>query len=369
MNVEKGKSMTEKQITEELLRKNERYKLAQVTSIDELAGDASVRQYFKVSLDNAPSPTIILMKQAKTVGPLTTAGDQYTQDECFLELGPFLTRNKIRVPEILSISDDKMHLLVEDVGDVALWHFTYNQLSTEGTKIKTLLGDDPIVTLYKKAVDILKQLQSIAPDEHCVAFKRKMSYQQYRTESVRFIDHYLLPNGFPDSEVTLLTKTIDTICTAVAQHPETLIHRDFMPWNLQVSSSGEIIVIDFQDCCLASSTYDIMSLIHDRDADFQLGKDRIQKILHYYSTVMEEREDFLRRYQEVLLQRYFRLAGQFCLLTEKTGNPIYKSWVPGCFKRLGQTLAQMDDMSEVLDTLAKAVPSVQEGAEDPWALL
>ncbi|NLF25880.1 MAG: hypothetical protein GX589_09530, partial [Deltaproteobacteria bacterium] len=74
---------------------------------------------------------------------------------------------------------------------------------------------------------------------------------------------------------------------------------------------------------------------------------------------------FGRHYLEALLQRSFRLVGQFCLLSQNAGLPIYRNWVPGCLRRIGQVLAMMPEKRSLLKVLCRALPEVESGAKAP----
>jgi aminoglycoside/choline kinase family phosphotransferase len=64
-----------------------------------------------------------------------------------------------------------------------------------------------------------------------------------------------------------------------------------------------------------------------------------------------------------MLQRHLRLAGQFKLLSEKLGKPIYKEWVPGSLKRVGialKKLPYLNDLAELLVT----IPEIKCGYDE-----
>ncbi|MCB0333320.1 MAG: hypothetical protein KDD55_07460, partial [Bdellovibrionales bacterium] len=76
-----------------------------------------------------------------------------------------------------------------------------------------------------------------------------------------------------------------------------------------------------------------------------------------------------QHYTEALLQRHFRLAGQFLSLTEKTGNPQYAAWVPGSLNRLGRFLANYAPAKDITPLLASAVPEIREGMRRSFSFI
>ena len=160
---------------------------------------------------------------------------------------------------------------------------------------------------------------------------------------------------------------IDRLSRAVADHPRTLMHRDFMPWNVHFREGGRIAVIDFQDALVGSHAYDLVSLLHDRDTDFALGWPACRAVVEHFRLGRGLPPSFWNHYREALLQRYMRLAGQFRLLARDRGRPVYEGWVPGCLRRIGKALAGFPGYEEALRVLTEAIPEIAEGAGEPWS--
>jgi len=314
-----------------------------ILSISPLAGDASGRQYFRILFSDYS--TLILMITTFLKGPIVYSAQFINPNEVFIELSPFLNSKNYRVPKIYAIIDN--YLLVEDAGDLPLWHFSLKKSpqSNEAT----------ILDLYKKAIDLILRLQSIPLKQDLSAVKRSMQFEQYRTEMERFIDYYLRPKGFNDVFINKVSTFLDILADRVSRHPQSLMHRDFMPWNIHVLPDLSLMVIDYQDMLIGSKAYDIVSLMHDRDADFALGNKLLSQITKYFfdsSTVTPE------QYYEIILQRYLRLAGQFNLLSQNLKRECYANWVPGCLKRLGIALKQLPEFSDFA-TLLSEIPEIK----------
>ena len=356
----------ELQLAQELLQRSAAFAAAKVKECQPLAGDASGRRYVRLILDDAgASPTLILMLLKRTKGPVTHGGDELDQDQTFTALSIFLRAHGLHVPELLVDGRDHDALIVEDVGDLPLWRFAFNQLNESGLRIRRALGDEAVPHLYRRAVDCLRQIQRIPADQECVAFRRSMEFDQYHLEARRFVDHYLGPDSLPKPQLDVIERMLKELCEEVASHRRCLMHRDFMPWNIHICAPDDLAILDFQDMLLGSWTYDIVSLIHDRDADAALGKERCIEIAEYFAKG-DPSGAFYRCYHQVLLQRYLRLAGQFRLLSQRWNTPVYDGWVPGCLTRIGRSLAVLPEMADVLEILANAIPEVKRGAADPW---
>jgi N-acetylmuramate 1-kinase len=352
----------------ELLAITPGFSQSALKNIVHICGDASGRRYFRLHLTDSETPTLILMLLNHSAGPPSHAGGSITQDDTFVELSTFFRSQNINVPPIYLDMRTRAALLVGDMGDNAIWQFAFNKLSPSGQTIKDSLGKDAPLILFKKAVDVLADIQACRHAEECIAFKRYMSFEEYRVEAERFVSHFLMLKNFPESEIQIFQSKFDELCETIAGHPQVLMHRDYMPWNIHISQAGEICVLDFQDALRGSSAYDLAALINDRDIDFALGKEYYQSIVNYYRNKLDSSEEFNIRFHEAILQRYFRLAGQFEILSEKFSKEFYRTWIPGCLKRLGRSLAVLKDYSDLLEILASRVPEVKEGSADPWII-
>ncbi|MDC0358448.1 phosphotransferase [Oligoflexia bacterium] len=359
------------ELARRLLATTPDFTTATIKRYQALAGDASGRRYIRLYLEDAPATTLILQVLAHGVGPVYSSSESFNQDDTYVELSLYFEREGIPVPKLYFDGREAGGLLIEDVGDLPLWQFAFDKLDEDGQKVKKELGEDATLTLYQRVVDLIVRLQGCAPDPDCVAFKRSLEFEQYRMEAARFVDHCLLPNAFPKRELQVVSDLLDRLCESVAAHKQVLAHRDCMPWNIHVGNgvigrSGAVTLIDFQDALTASYVYDLVALVHDRNADYALGDESCVKIVNYFKAQFNLDDSFYKDYLELLLQRHFRLAGQFALLTVKTGNPIYQSWIPGCLKRVGRALAALDDTEAPLQILSSLIPDVRAGADNPF---
>lgn len=354
------------------LRSSRAFKSATLDRIEPLAGDMSTRRYVRLHLSNAKVPAVILMLLNQGKGPVRGGRQDLTQDDTFVELGNFLREQGISVPEIYLDERQSGALLVEDVGDMPLWHFAFRNLRDEHRKVEDLLGDDALTTLFRRAIDVTAKLQRIPSDPSCIAFQRWVEFDQYRREIGEFLEYYAKPKGLKRSAVELLEHINDAVCECLCAHPKVLCHFDYMPHNLFVSPDGSIRVLDYQDMCVLSPVRDIVSLINDRDTDSALGKTRHSGLLSYFMQQLGVDEKFPLRYNEYLLHWDFRVSGRFVLLAEQRGIERYRQWIPGTLRRLGRTLIrahkQIHGLDDALEILTKLSPEIREGTEEPWDL-
>lgn len=327
-------------LAQKLLRTKQDFSKAVVTGCSHLAGDASLRTYSRINLENAPVDSAILMTLKKNLGPVGGGPEGLTQDDTFVELAGFLREQGIEVPLIYVDARDEEVLILEDVGSVCL---------AEASKVQAK-------DLYKGAIDLIIRLQSIRRADSCVAFRRSPTLDQLREQASEFVEHYALPRGLAVTDRETLSSLISEICNAVHAHPRVLTHYDFTAYNLFVSPSGSIRPLDFQDACLDSPARDLVALIDDRDSDAALGPDLHAELLDYFCSFFPEREKALQWYHQYKIHWHLRVTGRFALLSEKRGMPRYAAWIPGSVRRL---LAALKEVQGSVPGAGEVIPIVE----------
>jgi aminoglycoside/choline kinase family phosphotransferase len=359
-------------LAQELLGGSSLFSRSALARVQALAGDASSRRYHRLYLSESPVSTAILMILNQAKGPVGGGREDKTQDDTFVELAEFFAHHGIMVPEIYSDARPAGALLVEDVGDIALWHFARDELGEAGHEIKDYLGEDALQLLYERAINVIKRIQSIRPDPSSVAYQRYVGFEQYRKEVDEFRDYYAKPKGIRSSALTVVEEFFDSLCESLSHHPRTLSHFDFMSHNIYVTPGGGLRIIDFQDACTVSPVRDIVSLINDRDIDVSLGKSLHRQLLEYYMKEMETGESFTEQYNECLLHWDLRVAGRFIYLCEIKKAERYREWVPGTLRRIGRTLFRVEHsmpmVGDVITILSGLSDEIRRGFEDPWPL-
>jgi aminoglycoside/choline kinase family phosphotransferase len=312
-----------------------------VGSVISLKGDASGRKYSRVI---AGDSSYILMEMDEAVGPVTDGGVKLIQKETFPAVGRFLEASGIPVPRIIAEIKTHNALVIEDVGDVSLGRLIRDNRAPDVLRVLGQLGPDPIRAAYRKAIDVLEAIQGIPRQDHFV-FQRSLGVTALKTEVFRFVEMYAQPRGASVSQIEKISEELQLLVNKVAAHPLALSHRDFMPMNIHFRSDGSVVLIDFQDFCLASRAYDVGALLTDRDFDFDIGESVITATLAYARDKLNLPE-LSKMYKEAVLQRTLRLIGQFSRLAE-TRSPMYGGFVPGCIKRAQSILAELGEYPHI----------------------
>lgn len=278
--------------------------------IARIKGDASNRQYFRVS---GPNGSCIACIDPAFRGK---APDAYP----FLSVGSLLARNGVRVPEVIGTDSAEGLLLLEDCGDLML----QDEVEYAGTVA--------VAARYRQVVDILVTIQAIRPVAGAIPFSLSFDREKLMFEFDFFISHALegLLEGLiaPDG-VTALRREFETIA-ALLVRPEHFVlnHRDFHSRNIMLHRN-EPVVIDFQDARLGLPQYDIVSLL--KDSYVRLDPLMVGTLKEYHFRKLQAAgaismtfEDYLRLFDLMAFQRNVKALGTFCYQVGVAGNRSFE---------------------------------------------
>jgi hypothetical protein len=302
-------------------------------SITKIQGDASSRQYFRVTGTNGSS--VACYDPALNSSSL----DSYP----FLVLHSLLARHALPVPAIMAISAEKNILLLEDCGDLLLQN-VFN------SSIEHTLPDR-----YREIIDILVQLQAISGHNNQIPFSISFDKNKLMFEFDFFIQYGLLDYFAPafDAQVVgRLRYEFEAIAELLVKPQHFVLnHRDFHSRNILIHQNKPVI-IDFQDARMGLPQYDAVSLIKDSYVQLTPSLTDELKAYHYIALCDNELtamsfDEYLFYFDIMAFQRNIKAIGTFCYQTR-----IGKS---GAFEHsIAPTLAYLPDYIEARNELKKA---------------
>jgi N-acetylmuramate 1-kinase len=331
----------------------------EVVLLSSLAGDASSRRYYRAQLAGREAPLSVIVMELPGGSSLPLSSEELAvfkeppKELPFLNLHRFLTTIGVRVPLLYGYWEPEGILLLEDLGDVALWD-----------KVQEL-PEPEILAWYQKAIDELLLLQlagTSARNGSCIAFQQRFDFRLYMWELEHFIEYGLVKR--PGAQLSEgASAELRQVFTEIARRLESrtpcLSHRDYHSWNLMVHNDA-IAVIDFQDALLAPPQYDLASLLNDRVTDSIISPPLEDVLLRYYLDKHAERaeqpldrDEFFEIYLLSAIQRDLKVVGRFYYLDIVKGKPGYKKFIPPTVRRLKRNLVRSLQTKKLLAILAE----------------
>jgi len=319
-----------------------------IQSILALPSDMSPRRYFRIN--HVGEPLVAMVFDSVAVPEAVGSGEKVNSFQAVIRLTEYLLARSLAVPRIFASSEKISIIIQDDFGD-------------------TLLADKAsshAESLYQLAIDQILALQIAEPDQECFALKRGFSSEIFFKEMEETPDFYLANLATaPDKQLILEIKSyLLELANQVGKFSQTLSLRDFHSWNILVRPNHTLGIIDFQDALLAPRTYDLVSLLNDRDTDALLGEKNYYQLLEYFFKNHPQAEELRAEYPLVLLQRDLKVAGRLSKMVHVRQLPLYAKWIPGTVRRIARTLkartlwSSADPLiSNLYSALTKADPS------------
>jgi len=331
---------------------------AGIVSFIPLAGDASSRRYYRASVAGGSAPSSVIVMELPRGSTLPLSSEELAifkeapKELPFLSMHRFLSQIGVRVPRLYGQWEKEGVLVLEDLGDVALWDRVQGLPQTE------------VLAWYKKAIDELLVLQirgTKERDDACIAFQQRFDFRLYMWEFDHFLEYGLVKRL--GARVSQAARKLRKIFVAIAERldkqPAYLNHRDFHSWNLMIHDD-EMAVIDFQDALLAPPQYDLASLLNDRVTDSVVAPHLEEPLVRYYigkRADIEKRaidwDEFLEIYLLSAIQRDLKVVGRFFYLDLVKGKPAYKKFIPPTVRRLKRNLDRLAQTRNLIPLLAE----------------
>jgi aminoglycoside/choline kinase family phosphotransferase len=279
-------------------------------SITKIQGDASSRQYFRVTGSNRSS-----------IACYDPAFEASTPENYpFLILHNLLLRHAIPVPALIAIDAEKGLLLLEDCGDLLLQNLFGSSL------------EHTVPVRYREIIDLLIQLQNIHADKSKIPFSISFDHDKLMFEFDFFITHALLDYfspAFDRHSAGRLRHEFEAIAEILVKPQHFVLnHRDFHSRNILVHHDKPVI-IDFQDARMGLPQYDAVSLIRDSYIKLTPTLTEELKEYHYYAlcshglTTMSL-DEYLFYFDIMAFQRNIKALGTFCYQTSVKKNSTFK---------------------------------------------
>jgi len=280
-----------------------------------LAGDASVRAYYRVA--EADGRTHMLA---------------YYPEEVRHQLARFLgaydvLTSHVRIPEVLHHAD--VAVLQHDVGDRTLFDVLHEDRE-EG------------IRLYRAAIELLADFQHAGRCELNAPFTAGFFFNELKMARELYVEKLM------DGDGAALEPFMEMICENIARHPYLLCHRDFHGQNVHVINDT-LYLIDYQDLRMGPDTYDLASLLRDRGVARIIGEEAELELLGHYAAVSGAQGDVRHRYFETLLQRSIKILGTFSAQPILRGRMHYLEFIPATLESIRRCIEELPEYAPLRD--------------------
>lgn len=337
----------------------QRWPGVQPSAIVALKGDASTRRFWRVTLRAA----LIDYRGAAAVPPSAIAIDLGPDDlplyaralqlvpeplpePPWLTLQRYLRAIDIAVPEVYVAAVAARMLLVEDVGEVALFDAAAR-------------GD--AADLYRLAADRLLQFhlegtRRLPPDS--IAARVVYDERLFGWELEQFAEIGAAVVA-PGVDRAAIAPALDDLAARLGRCERVFAHRDYHGHNLFVQfgeTEAVLRVIDFQDALMAPPAQDLAVLLTTRDTSRIITERIEQRVLEYYFAALLRRArtpsfaDFMESYRLCVLQHALKMIGRF-LYFERNGKSGYAQFIPYLLAQARRMLARSDDFPTLRSAL------------------
>tara|TARA_B100001113_G_scaffold116156_2_gene94747 strand:- start:3163 stop:4128 length:966 start_codon:yes stop_codon:yes gene_type:complete len=294
--------------------------------IELASSDASFRTYYRI---NFKSGSKIVMYAPPDKEPLTD----------FINITKKLKDEKISVPEIFDINEEKGLMLISDFG-------------TERYLDK--LNDETVYCLYTDAIDVIHIMQERVSTDNMKYFDLHKQHDELNL----FIEWYLRKH-LKISEDTIrdykFYECCDMLLNQIQKIPTSFIHRDYHSRNLMHMNNGNPGVLDYQDAQIGPITYDLVSLLKDCyiSWDQKIIDSMIKTFYQRNSTNNVSLDEFEYWFDITGLQRHLKAIGIFSRLFYRDGKENYLNDIPRTQKYVNEVLNKYTELKDMKETFHK----------------
>ncbi len=276
--------------------------------ISPASSDASFRRYFRVHRDGGTQIAMDAPPQRENI-------------DGYLRIARLLATTGVNVPEIVAVDAEQGFVLISDLGNIQ-----YLEALARGA--------DP-EPLYADAIDAMLCIQAdgTAGAVDLPRYDHGLLRQEMDLFPEWFVGRHL---GLrPDAEDRrAMEEAFEWLCEKALAQPVVLVHRDFHSRNLMVCPGHNPGILDFQDAVRGPISYDLVSLL--KDCYIVWPRVRIAGWIERYRQgalrrgldAGSDREQFLRWFDCMGLQRHIKVLGIFARLWYRDGKPGFLADLP-----------------------------------------
>lgn len=272
-----------------------------------ISGDASVRRYFRVLINNvsyivvdSPPKQIVLQQ--------------------FIDIANAYAQKGINVPEVIAKDTQNGFMLLTDLGDISLF---------------SMLSIENVEHYYKTALILLGDITKVKKTDKGDLPLYDRAFVQRELDI--FTDWLLtchLSITLSNEQHHMLSTTFESLMQNALEQPQVGMHRDYHCRNIMLKND-DLHIIDFQDAVIGPLTYDVVSLL--RDCYLRWPDKLVEHLMSEHYEAIKLRGDIAsditlaqyRRWFDLMgLQRHIKAVGIFARLHHRDKKSAYLADIP-----------------------------------------
>jgi N-acetylmuramate 1-kinase len=273
-----------------------------------LTPDASTREYFRIPWKRS---TAIAAVYPEPFDP---------DIHPYLDVTRLFLEAKLPVPEIHDVDALSGVIVQEDLGDSQL------------RRVFEASSDDEREAHVEHAISLIADIQAATPRafaRNSIASRLAFDEAKLSWEMDFFMQHFfgsLRREKLKHAEEAELRAELNDVAAELSARPRVLCHRDFHASNLMLDKKGRLRIIDHQDARMGPASYDLVSLLLDRQTSVPSLAEVRERRLFF----LEERlkrglapidpDEFAREFRLMTVQRCLKATGTFSYQTGVAGR-------------------------------------------------
>jgi len=284
---------------------------ARRSEIVALTPDASTREYFRIPREKGTAVAAVYPE------PFDPAVHPY------LDVTRLFGDCGLPVPKVYEANGETGIIVQEDLGNRQLGQ-VFEEVSEEERE-----------NLLEQAIDLIAKIQAAtakAFERGSIASRLAFDEAKLMWELNFFFEHYFSSyrkEPLSRADTTELMVELNDIAAELAACPRVLCHRDYHTANLMLDKAGAIRIVDHQDARMGPASYDLVSLLMDRQpAPPSLADVRAHRLFLLDSRLREgleamDPDDFSKEFRLMTIQRGLKAIGTFSCQTGVYGRGAF----------------------------------------------
>jgi len=281
-----------------------------------LTPDASTREYFRVPWKRSTAVAAVYPE------PFDPDIHPYLDvTRLFLEAG-------LPVPSILDVDPLNGIIVQEDLGDQQL------------RRVFEAATEDEREEYVEQAITLIADIQAAtaaAVERNSIASRLAFDEAKLSWELDFFMEHYftsLRREQLRHAEEAELRAELNDVAAELSARPRVLCHRDFHSSNLMIDRRKRLRVIDHQDARMGPASYDLVSLLLDRQTCVPSLAEVRERRLFFLDErrgrglEMIDPDEFAREFRLMTVQRCLKATGTFSYQSAVAGRAeVYAQFI------------------------------------------